>query len=310
MHQETTTIHTPVLLSAVLKFADPHEGESYLDLTAGYGGHARAVLEQTGAPEKAVLVDRDETAVATLRPLEVDGVRLLHEDYLSASRRLMAEGARFDIILADIGVSSLHLDKAERGFSFSANGPLDMRMDVRDPLTAGTIVNTWSETEIEAILKRYGEEWGAKTIAAAIIAHRPIQDTATLADVVKRALPGKYSKTHPATKTFQALRIAVNDELGQLELALPLWLRLLHPGGRLLVISFHSLEDRLVKQAFTDVSGQGYDAEFRLLSKHPVTADDNEIVFNPRSRSAKLRGVVNIKTKRKGNDQYANTHQK
>lgn len=301
MHKDTTTIHTPVLLDAVLELANPTEGASYLDVTAGYGGHARAILEKTGAPEKATLVDRDSTAIDALQPFAAEGVRLLHSDFLTASKELAAEGATYDIILADLGVSSLHLDMAERGFSFTQNGPLDMRMDVRSTLTADDIVNTWKTTDIEDILKRYGEEWSARAVAAAIVANRPIDTTAELAEVVKKALPGRAGKkTHPATKTFQALRIAVNDELGQLEAALAIWLHMLSPGGRLLVISFHSLEDRLVKQAFADVSGEGYDAEFQLLTKRPIVADDTEIVSNPRSRSAKLRGVANIKNKKKG----------
>lgn len=300
MHQDTTTIHTPVLLEAVLRLAEASEGASYLDVTAGYGGHARAVIEKTGSPAKAVLVDRDSTAIEALRPLEAEGARLMHSDFLSASKQLADEGKAFDIILTDLGVSSLHLDMAERGFSFASPGPLDMRMDVRGKLTADEIINTWREQDIVDILKRYGEEWSAKAVARAVLEHRPIHDTTTLADVVKRALPGRAGKIHPATKTFQALRIAVNDELGQLEQALAIWLKLLAPGGRLLVISFHSLEDRLVKQAFADVSGEGYDAEFRLLTKHPVTADEHEIVSNPRSRSAKLRGVANIKNQKKG----------
>ena len=301
MHKDTTTIHTPVLLDAVLELANPTEGASYLDVTAGYGGHARAILEKTGAPEKATLVDRDSTAIDALQPFAAEGVRLLHSDFLTASKELAAEGATYDIILADLGVSSLHLDMAERGFSFTQNGPLDMRMDVRSTLTADDIVNTWKATDIEDILKRYGEEWSARAVAAAIVANRPIDTTAELAEVVKKALPGRAGKkTHPATKTFQALRIAVNDELGQLEAALAIWLHMLSPGGRLLVISFHSLEDRLVKQAFADVSGEGYDAEFQLLTKRPIVADDTEIVSNPRSRSAKLRGVANIKNKKKG----------
>lgn len=301
MHKDTTTIHTPVLLDAVLELANPTKGASYLDVTAGYGGHAKAIFEKTSAPERATLVDRDSTAIDALQPLAAEGARLLHSDFLSASQKLAAEGAKYDIILADLGVSSLHLDMAERGFSFTQNGPLDMRMDVRSTLTADEIVNTWKATDIEDILKRYGEEWSARAVAAAIVANRPIDTTAELAEVVKKALPGRAGKkTHPATKTFQALRIAVNDELGQLENALALWLDMLSPGGRLLVISFHSLEDRLVKQAFADVSGDGYDAEFRLLTKRPIVADDTEIVLNPRSRSAKLRGVANIKNQKKG----------
>lgn len=300
MHNQKTKIHTPVLLEAVLEMASPVAGESYLDLTAGYGGHATAVIERTGAADKAVLVDRDETAIKALESLTGQGAKTLHSDYLAASRQLAAEGKKFDIILADLGVSSLHLDIAERGFSFSHSGPLDMRMDQRSELTAEKVVNTYSAAKLEEILRRYGEEWRARAVAGAIVAGRPFRDTASLAEAIKRALPGKHGKVHPATKSFQAIRIEVNDELGQLREALPLWLSLLNEGGRLLVISFHSLEDRIVKQAFADVSGDRYDASFKLLSKRPVTAGENELVFNPRARSAKLRGVAKIKNQKKG----------
>ncbi len=298
MHQTKTTIHTPVLLEAVLAMAAPGAGESYLDVTAGYGGHASAIIERTGAADKAVLVDRDAAAIAALQPLADKGASLVRADFLAATRDLMGQGKKFAMILADLGVSSLHLDKGERGFAFSQNGPLDMRMDQRSELTADTIVNTYGAAELEDILRRYGEEWRSRSIVAAIVAGRPFHDTAGLAEVIKRAVPGKQGKTHPATKTFQALRIAVNDELGQLEAALPLWLELLEPGGRLLVISFHSLEDRIVKQAFADVGGDWYDAKFQLLAKRPIVADSTELAFNPRSRSAKLRGVAKINKKK------------
>ena len=298
MHQTKTTIHIPVLLDAVLTMAAPAAGETYLDLTAGYGGHASAIIERTGAADKAVLVDRDLAAITALQPLGDQGATLLHTDFLTATRELTSQGKKFDMILADLGVSSLHLDKGERGFSFSQNGPLDMRMDQRSELTAEVIVNTYSAAQLEDILRRYGEEWKARSVAASIIAGRPFHDTAGLAAAIKRALPGKPGKTHPATKSFQALRIAVNDELGQLEMALPLWLDLLEPGGRLLVISFHSLEDRIVKLALADVSGNGYDAEFQLLAKRPLVASSTELVSNPRSRSAKLRGVAKINKKK------------
>lgn len=294
MHQTKTTIHTPVLLDAVLDMAAPAAGESYLDLTAGYGGHASAIIGLTGAADRAVLVDRDETAIAALQPLAEQGATLLHTDFLSATRQLASQSKKFDVVLADLGVSSLHLDKGERGFSFSQNGPLDMRMDQRSELTAAMIVNTYGAAELEDILRRYGEEWRAKSVVAAIVAGRSFHDTASLAAAIKQALPGKPGKIHPATKSFQALRIAVNDELGQLETALPLWLELLNPGGRLLIISFHSLEDRIVKQVLADVSGDRYDAEFQLLAKRPITADSTELASNPRSRSAKLRGVAKI----------------
>ena len=298
MHQTKTTIHIPVLLDAVLSMAAPAAGETYLDLTAGYGGHASAIIERTGAADKAVLVDRDLAAITALQPLGDQGATLLHTDFLTATRELTSQGKKFDMILADLGVSSLHLDKGERGFSFSQNGPLDMRMDQRSELTAEVIVNTYSASQLEDILRRYGEEWKSRSVAAGIIAGRPFHDTAGLAAAIKRALPGKPGKTHPATKSFQALRIAVNDELGQLETALPLWLELLEPGGRLLVISFHSLEDRIVKQALADVSGHTYDAEFQLLAKRPLVASSTELVSNPRSRSAKLRAVAKINKKK------------
>ncbi len=299
MHQTKNTIHTPVLLQAVLDLSSPTAGESYLDLTAGYGGHARAILERTGAADKAVLVDRDATAIEALQTLRGEGATVMHNDFLLASKELLANKQTFDIIVADLGVSSLHLDKAERGFAFSIAGPLDMRMDQRVDLTADTIVNTYSRAELEDILKRYGEEWRAGKIVEAIVQGRPFHDTVQLADAIKRALPfTKKAKVHPATKTFQALRIAVNDELGQLETALPMWLELLNDGGRLLVISFHSLEDRIVKQTFADVSGDRYDASFVSLTKRPMTADEHETVTNPRARSAKLRAVAKIKTKK------------
>lgn len=281
-------IHTPVLLDAVMTYLAPKSGESYLDLTAGYGGHAGAVLQHTQQPEAATLVDRDQTAIAALDSFREQGVRVIHASFEEASRLLVQQNEHFDMLLADLGVSSLHLDKPERGFAFSHDGPLDMRMDQRAELTAYDVVNTYSQQELERILRVYGEEPRARAVTSAIINHRPIESTAQLAQVIASALP-RGSKVHPATRSFQAIRIAVNDELGQLERSIPLWLQLLKPGGRLAVISFHSLEDRIVKQAFADVSGDRYDASYTLLTKHPVTADDNEKVFNPRARSAKLR---------------------
>jgi 16S rRNA (cytosine1402-N4)-methyltransferase len=170
-----------------------------------------------------------------------------------------------------------------------------MRMDQRQSLTAGYIVNKYSLAELTDVLMRYGEEPKAKLIAQLIVRHRPITTTTQLAQIVARAWPG-HSKVHPATRSFQAIRIAVNDELGQLEKSLPLWIDLLKPEGRLAVISFHSLEDRLVKRAFAELSGNLYDAKLKLLTKHPVTADKSDVVFNPRSRSAKLRVVAKINT--------------
>ncbi len=280
-----------MLLQQVLEYLDPRDGDSYLDVTAGYGGHASAVLDRTHRPDKAVLVDRDAQAIAALHHFAEQGASLVHSDFLSASNEQHNQGKQFDIILADLGVSSPHLDIAARGFAFRRNGPLDMRMDQTQPLDAATIVNTYSEDELQWIIRTYGEEPRARAIARAIVATRPHSSTAELAEVVRSVLPNGR-KIHPATKTFQALRIAVNDELELLRQALPLWIRLLAPHGRLGVISFHSLEDRIVKQVFAEFAGDRYDAELAHVMKGPITASADELAFNPRARSAKLRAVV------------------
>lgn len=289
------TVHEPVLLTAVLRYLAPEQGESYLDLTAGYGGHASAVIERTQAPSQVVLVDRDDMAQTALsQRFAGQGVEFIHADFLAASQQLVEQGRQFDVVLADLGVSSPHLDIPERGFSLSQDGPLDMRMDRRMQVTAETIVNTYSAEALAGILREYGEEPRSRKIASLIVEHRPFSSTVQLARIVARAYPG-HSRTHPATRTFQALRIAVNNELGMLNEALPLWIKLLSPGGRLGVISFHSLEDRIVKDTFKELAGDRYDAELRLLTKRPVVAEQEELVFNPRSRSSKLRVVSKIK---------------
>lgn len=291
--------HTPVLLSEVLQYLDPKKGESLLDVTAGYGGHSRAILERTLTPKGAILVDRDETATSELKKrFAGQGVEIIQDDFLSASFDMLSRGKRFDIILADIGVSSEHLDNNQRGFSIKNDGPLDMRMDRSQDLSAYTLVNRASEKELVRILKDYGEEYRANKIVANIVRSRPIKTTKQLADIVARSAQSKDSKTHPATKTFQALRVAVNDELRQLEKALPIWLELLTDGGRLAVITFHSLEDRIVKQFFADNGGERYDAVVKIVTKKPIGPSVDEIVSNPRSRSAKLRIAEKIKTKK------------
>lgn len=289
--------HTPVLREQVLQYLDPRPGERYLDLTAGYGGHAREVLAVTKDYEHAVLVDRDSTAIEHLSSaFDGRGVTVLHQDFLTASEHLDAKSKQFDLILADLGTSSVHLNNHRRGFSFLVDDHLDMRMDQRQTKTAETVVNTYSVAELTRVLKQYGEEPKAKRIAEAIVASRPLKTTTQLADLVKRAWPG-HSRQHPATRTFQAIRIEVNDELVQLEQALPLWLdKLLVPGGRIVVISFHSLEDRMVKQAMKMRAGNRYDAVLRILTKEPVVPGQDEIVSNPRARSAKLRAAAKIKT--------------
>lgn len=285
--QTNTKIHLPVMAQEVLEYLHPKRGESYLDVTAGYGGHAEAVLEVTLAPKKAVLVDRDQNAADYLSQ-KFSGCQIIRQDFLGVSKMLLQQGRQFDMILADLGLSSAHLDEAERGFSIAKRGPLDMRMDQSQNLDALEIVNHWSEEDLAKILKELGEEPKARQIAGRIIAKRPFETTDQLAAIVAKAWKGK-SKIHPATRTFQAIRMAVNDELNQLKLSLPLWAKLLAPGGRLVIISFHSLEDRLVKQFFADSATDTYDAELVMLNKKPIRPSHDEIVSNPRARSAKLR---------------------
>jgi 16S rRNA (cytosine1402-N4)-methyltransferase len=294
MHQNQDTYHTPVLLHEVLQLTDPHPGDSYLDLTAGYGGHAHEILARTKDPGSAVLVDRDGNAISVLTERFGKTANIRHQDFLSASEELRAEQTYFDIILADLGVSSPHLNQADRGFAITNTGPLDMRMDQNQALSAETLVNSYSESELADIIWKYGEEPKARQIARLIVGNRPFMTTTQLAAIVAKAWPG-HSRVHPATRTFQALRIAVNDELRLLELSLPLWIKLLNPSGRIAVISFHSLEDARVKRVFADASGDRYDAELRLLTKRPVTASPHELVTNPRARSAKLRAAVKTK---------------
>jgi len=293
MSKEHPPHHIPVLLDATLTTLDPKPGESYLDLTAGYGGHAREVLNRTENFKGSVLVDRDDYAIEHLSELEAKGVRLMHTDFESAARQLVEEGTAFDLILIDLGVSSPQLDQGERGFSFKHTGPLDMRMDRQQALTAHDLIQSTSVDELTKIIHEYGEEpyMKAKAIAEAIIANRPFESTEALATVIAENHRGKWGKIHPATRTFQSLRIAVNDELGQIERTLPLLPKLLNKNGRVGVISFHSLEDRLVKRFFKDQYELGLESELAPITKKPIPGA-TEDVHNPRSRSAKLRVAV------------------
>ena len=293
MSQEYPPHHIPVLLDATLRTMNPQKGENYLDLTAGYGGHASRVLELTENYQESVLVDRDDYAIEHLSPLAEKGASLMHTDFLTAARQLTEEGKAFSLILIDLGVSSPQLDQGERGFSFTKQGPLDMRMDRRQEQSAADLVNTASRDELAQIIHDYGEEpyMQARRIAEQIIAGRPLSTTEELASLIEAHHRGKRKKIHPATRTFQALRIAVNDELGQIEQLLPLLPRLLKPGGRVGIISFHSLEDRLVKRYFKDQFNSGFEAELEPLTKKPLSGA-TEDVHNPRSRSAQLRVAV------------------
>ncbi len=282
-------LHIPVLLSEVLAGLKPSRGESYLDLTAGYGGHASEILAVTQNYKDSCLVDRDEFAIEYLKqhfPSEID---LKHTDFYSAVLQLFECGTTFDLILADFGVSSPQLDMAERGFSFRNDAPLDMRMDRRQARTAADIINKASERELTEIFTNFGEETlgRAKMLAREIVHHRPLNTTRELADLIKSK--SRYSHIHPATKVFQAVRIAVNDELGEIEKTLPLLPQLLNKGGRLGIITFHSLEDRLVKDYFKAATSLGEESPLELIAKKPIVAESEELVINPRSRSAKLR---------------------
>lgn len=288
-------LHIPVLLDATLRLLDPQKDESYLDLTAGYGGHGGAILERTGDYSHSVFVDRDDYALKQLEPFEQKGVRLIRADFVAAARQLIDEGKRFSLILIDLGVSSPQLDQGERGFSFTNDGPLDMRMDRRQELTAEKLVNTAKADELVRIIRDWGEEppHAARRIAEAIVNGRPLTSTGQLAALIKQNYRGYKGKIHPATRTFQALRIAVNQELQQVEEVLPLLPKLLVSGGRVGVISFHSLEDRLVKRYFAEQTAAGFEAELKVLTKKPLDGATYD-VHNPRSRSAKLRVAVKI----------------
>ena len=284
-------LHIPVLLSEVLAILDPHPGESYLDLTAGYGGHASKILDVTRQFKDSCLIDRDQFAVEYLKSEFPSEINIMHNDFYSAVLQLIECGKTFDIILADFGVSSPQLDMDSRGFSYHHDGPLDMRMDRRQELTAEKIVNHSSERELADIFIRYGEEkpGRAKLLAREIVHHRPIKTTKELVDII--ISKSKYSKTHPAARIFQALRIAVNGELDEIAQTLPLLPKVLNKGGRLGIITFHSLEDRLVKDYFKEAASYGEESQLRLINKKPIVAEKSELGINPRARSAKFRAA-------------------
>jgi 16S rRNA (cytosine1402-N4)-methyltransferase len=287
-----------------------HPAGYFVDGTLGAGGHAAAIL--SAAPQAHLLgLDRDPDALALaqerLAPFG-ERVTLRHASYEQIASIVpcwLGDGPGADGILLDLGLSSMQMDNPARGFAFMHDGPLDMRFDpTSGGISAADIVNTWEADEIADVLYRYGEERHSRRIARALIAARPIMTTRQLAEIVAAAQRGPRGKIHPATRTFQALRIAVNDELGAVERVLPRAIDLLRPGGRLAVISFHSLEDRIVKQTFkteaTDcicpphqpVCTCGHVARVDLVTRKPIMPTDDEIAHNPRARSAKLRIVA------------------
>jgi 16S rRNA (cytosine1402-N4)-methyltransferase len=300
--------HIPVLQEDVVKLLAPKPGESYLDGTAGYGGHAEAIMTLLGKTGRVVLVDRDANATRDLAARFGGRVEIMQTDYLAAAKELVSESVQFDMILLDLGVSSPQLDDNDRGFSFKSPN-LDMRMDQSQDLSAAEVVNTYPERRLADIIYQYGEERHSRGIARSIVAHRPITTASELAQVVRGVVKGD-GKIDGATRTFQAIRIEVNAELTQLEEVLPLCVELLTPGGRLAVISFHSLEDRIVKQ-FIDTESRdcicppkqpvctcGHLATLTKLTTKVVSGSSND-VSNPRARSAKLRAAAKINQKQK-----------
>jgi len=294
-----TAVHVPVLTAEVLRQLRPEPGGVFVDCTVGLGGHTRALLE-AGAT-RVIGLDRDEEALAQARATLsafADRVDLVHADYRTLEDVLDGRGVeRVDGALADLGVSSMQFDEPGRGFSFQRDEPLDMRMDRTSATTAATLVAGSTEQELADTIYAYGEERFSRRIARALVAARreaPIDTTGRLAAIVRRAVPTRgYQRIDPATRTFQALRIWVNRELDGLDRFLEAAVRRLRVGARLVIISFHSLEDRIVKHTLRTLA-QGQSAVLKVLTKKPVVADEDEVQRNPRARSAKLRAAERL----------------
>ena len=306
--------HVPVLLKEAIDFLAVKRGGTYLDATVGLGGHSYEIARRLGAPGHLIGFDKDAAALevaakrlavrsssfavredipeqpATNELPDWPLITLIHGSFAELANS--EQRTTYDGILADLGVSSLQLGDPARGFSFQAEGPLDMRMNPMSGETAEQVVNHIDERELADVIYEFGEERRSRRIARAIVRSRPIRTTKQLVEVISAAVRSmKHERIHPATRTFQALRIFVNRELDDLQALLEAAPRVLKPGGRLVVISFHSLEDRMVKDALRDGAKQGW---YRLLTKKPVTASEEEIDRNPRSRSAKMRAAEKV----------------
>jgi 16S rRNA (cytosine1402-N4)-methyltransferase len=304
------SIHEPVLLDEVIKALQIQRGGRYVDCTVNGGGHAEAILSECTPGGKILGIDADPAAInvarVRLKPYGKDAI-LINENFKYLENICTRYSFRpVNGILFDLGMSTPQLESPGRGFSFQEDAPLDMRFSPRQILTAADIINTYSENELAAILEKFGEEWRARQIARRIVGKRPITTTVELARIVSAAVAGGRGKIHPATKTFQALRIAVNQELENLELALKQAIKLLGSGGRIVVISFHSLEDRLVKEFFrreaqgclcspsVPVCVCGHISTLKIVTRKAVRPSLNELEANPRSRSAKMRVAERI----------------
>ena len=309
--QPNATDHVPVLADQVRRLLDVQPGETIVDATFGAGGHAELLAADLRGNGKYVAIDRDPGVRpyfdAFKRRAAVQ-TRFLSGQFADVLERLAENGVGADALLFDLGVSSMQVDRPERGFSYAADAPLDMRMDPSTDVSARDLVNEASERELAEIFRGYGEERYARQIAKAIGRHRrqqPIERTGELVDIIKSAIPApaRFGEGHPARRVFQALRIAVNDELAALEAALPAAMEMLRPGGRVAVISFHSLEDRIVKRYFRreergctcppelPVCVCGREPTLRLLTRKALRPSTDEVARNPRSASARLRGA-------------------
>jgi 16S rRNA (cytosine1402-N4)-methyltransferase len=308
--------HVPVLAGELIDLTAPAPGETAIDCTFGAGGHARLVADRLGPAGTLVCIDRDPAAEERFDELAREApchTRFLGMDYADGLELLRAEGLGADLVYLDLGVSSMQIDARERGFSYSYDAPLDMRMDPLQDLDARTVVNEWEERQLAQLFRSYGEEPSARRIAREIARRRgrsPIDTTGELVAAVEAALPAAVRRSfgggHPAKRVFQAIRIAVNGELDSLDRALPLAWELLRPGGRLAAISFHSLEDRRVKRFLADrargcvcppdfpVCVCGREPEAELLTRRPVAPSPGEVADNPRSRSGRLRAARRI----------------
>jgi 16S rRNA (cytosine1402-N4)-methyltransferase len=311
----TATDHVPVLAEEVRELLAVRPGETVVDCTFGAGGHAALLAADLGGRGKLVAIDRDPGVRPYFERLQRSTsvqTRLLRGEFSLVLRQLASNGVRADAILMDLGVSSMQIDRPERGFSYIADAPLDMRMDTSAETTAADLVNELGARELETIFRRFGEERYARPIARAIEKRRrerPFERTGELVDLIKAAIPApaRFGDGHPAKRVFQALRIAVNDELGSLEEALPAALEMLRPGGRLAVISFHSLEDRLVKRFLRaqergctcppdfPVCVCGQEPVLRALGRRAVRPGAHELAHTPRAASARLRAAVKVR---------------
>jgi 16S rRNA (cytosine1402-N4)-methyltransferase len=312
--QRSKTDHVPVLAHEVRELLAIQPGETVVDATFGAGGHAGVLAADLQGEGRFIAVDRDATVRPFFESFEREAgvqARFLRGELSVVLSQLGSNGVQADAILLDLGVSSMQIDRPERGFSYAVDAPLDMRMDPSGELSAKEIVNEWDERELATIFRRYGEERFARQIALAIVRRRqeqPFERTGELVDTVKSSIPAprRFGDGHPAKRVFQALRIAVNEELDSLERALPAALAMLRPGGRLAVISFHSLEDRMVKRFLAaqargctcppelPVCVCGHEPTMRLLTRKAVRPSPQETAENPRSASAKLRAAVKV----------------